>query len=998
MHELGHALGLQHGGSNRFNWKPNYLSVMNYRFSGTGPWLKAGGSRLDYSRSALPDLFEIGGPPLCFGSTCVPDDLFEFPGIGSDDTSLDTRYLCPGGALIKVPAAGTIDWNCNMTLKAGIKTYPNPAVLLLPDPDTEIPVISDVNGDRFCVDPNPKTQVLSTAPNLIGGIFPSGGDDFVMGGQIAAGPNGVLESATKSAGLQTDDVVVAVPPPPPPDLRIDGISPPTAVIVAGPKSKKINTVIPSGVDDQIILYHVVPGPSGKINIVAGVDDVVYNDAASLGGVIRTIYGPDVLNKLTADVQPLLPLLDPGANGSIDSMLGGDVLVPVMIGPGRNGVIESATVSNGLQGDDVVDTAGAQVLPGPDGILQTAAVADEIVQGLHIVDGPNRTCESSPTPGTGDVQSDEDGNGSTFRSPGSVQQGKLTGFDDWHNLQFNFRGGGAGALGSIITELTPEQIEAQVRQVAGSDVTLTVSSSWGTIAADAPVTYHVTATNNGPSPATIVRIAAALPAGMILGGCQPGAGSGGACVGVAAIFPSIAANAAVTVDFTAHTSCNQPAGSTVVASFSATTESTDTHPADNVVTGLVDGRRHQALVPRFVVLPPVVTSSCVGLALGNAVARRRVQPDRQHRQRCPGALFRSDAPSSPGEATTTGGAQATATQAVTAVLADDASCCPVGSHKIIGTSNNDVIVGTSSADCILGLGGQDHIVGGGGDDAISGGDGDDFIDGQDGNDRLYGGAGQDTINGSAGNDFIDGGPGDDTCSGGLGDDTIFGGQGQDHLSGDAGNDRLYGEQGTDVLAGGDGNDDLEGGHAGTTGGTTDQCTGGAGVNLFVSCPTRPDAPAALDACHDGAIDGGETGVDCGGTSCFPCAGGGGCQVSDDCQSGICAAGVCTASKTSLWAALVVTADWGAGYCATMFATNLGTAPTAGWSVRIDTNQSTITSSWVGAFDGTSGSVLVTAPVGQGAIPAGATNGAISFCANRLTSASTFPVVLSRGASF
>ena len=32
MHELGHNLGLQHGGGDCFNFKPNYVSVMNYNF------------------------------------------------------------------------------------------------------------------------------------------------------------------------------------------------------------------------------------------------------------------------------------------------------------------------------------------------------------------------------------------------------------------------------------------------------------------------------------------------------------------------------------------------------------------------------------------------------------------------------------------------------------------------------------------------------------------------------------------------------------------------------------------------------------------------------------------------------------------------------------------------------------------------------------------------------------------------------------------------------
>mgnify|MGYP001769098295 CR=1 FL=1 len=32
MHELGHTLGLRHGGNVETNDKPNYLSVMNYSF------------------------------------------------------------------------------------------------------------------------------------------------------------------------------------------------------------------------------------------------------------------------------------------------------------------------------------------------------------------------------------------------------------------------------------------------------------------------------------------------------------------------------------------------------------------------------------------------------------------------------------------------------------------------------------------------------------------------------------------------------------------------------------------------------------------------------------------------------------------------------------------------------------------------------------------------------------------------------------------------------
>lgn len=65
MHELGHNLGLPHGGGDNDNYKPNYLSIMNYNYT-PSPWQPV----LDYSRAALPTLDEsslseaagIGGP------------------------------------------------------------------------------------------------------------------------------------------------------------------------------------------------------------------------------------------------------------------------------------------------------------------------------------------------------------------------------------------------------------------------------------------------------------------------------------------------------------------------------------------------------------------------------------------------------------------------------------------------------------------------------------------------------------------------------------------------------------------------------------------------------------------------------------------------------------------------------------------------------------------------------------------------------------------------
>lgn len=61
MHELGHNLDLEHGGGDSFNYKPNYLSVMNYTFQ--MPYIVPN-RPLDYSRWVLPTPVEDGSGVL----------------------------------------------------------------------------------------------------------------------------------------------------------------------------------------------------------------------------------------------------------------------------------------------------------------------------------------------------------------------------------------------------------------------------------------------------------------------------------------------------------------------------------------------------------------------------------------------------------------------------------------------------------------------------------------------------------------------------------------------------------------------------------------------------------------------------------------------------------------------------------------------------------------------------------------------------------------------
>jgi len=101
MHELGHNLGLDHGGGDGINYKPNYLSVMNSLFEmpDINPF-----RLLDYSRSRLPDLDERNlneTRGVTDNLSCVSDWLY-------------TAYGRPPYTSAQLPLASLpIDWNGN---------------------------------------------------------------------------------------------------------------------------------------------------------------------------------------------------------------------------------------------------------------------------------------------------------------------------------------------------------------------------------------------------------------------------------------------------------------------------------------------------------------------------------------------------------------------------------------------------------------------------------------------------------------------------------------------------------------------------------------------------------------------------------------------------------------------------------------------------------------------------------------------------------------------
>jgi uncharacterized repeat protein (TIGR01451 family) len=131
MHELGHNLDLGHGGGDNLNFKPNYLSVMNYWYQFTGiPRIGTGGDipptgRLDYSRSRLPALNEAS--------------LDERAGVGDGNAAI--FFFCPDGTQDSAVGNGPINWNCDRDA-------------------LDVGIMSNINGDEDNITHQPVISVL----------------------------------------------------------------------------------------------------------------------------------------------------------------------------------------------------------------------------------------------------------------------------------------------------------------------------------------------------------------------------------------------------------------------------------------------------------------------------------------------------------------------------------------------------------------------------------------------------------------------------------------------------------------------------------------------------------------------------------------------------------------------------------------------------------------------------------------------------------------------
>ncbi|WP_432884440.1 hypothetical protein ACQPYH_43875 [Kribbella sp. CA-245084] len=136
VHELGHNIGLKHGGTDNLNYKPNYLSVMNYSFQ-LGGVLKSDGTKYWGYSNVQPTSINEARPD-------------ETVGLGSLGAGYKTSWKCPNGSTRTTAGAANqpIDWNCD-------------------GGTTDTTTAADINGDKT-------TSILIAQNNWANIVFGGG--------------------------------------------------------------------------------------------------------------------------------------------------------------------------------------------------------------------------------------------------------------------------------------------------------------------------------------------------------------------------------------------------------------------------------------------------------------------------------------------------------------------------------------------------------------------------------------------------------------------------------------------------------------------------------------------------------------------------------------------------------------------------------------------------------------------------------------------------------
>ncbi len=115
MHELGHTVGLRHGGGQDLNYKPNYISVMSYL------WQFSGIKRAGFFGQLFPGAYDFSrtGPLSGGGTIGVLDENNLSEQAGVPATGNVTRFASArhcGSTKRRISRlARPLDWNCNGT-------------------------------------------------------------------------------------------------------------------------------------------------------------------------------------------------------------------------------------------------------------------------------------------------------------------------------------------------------------------------------------------------------------------------------------------------------------------------------------------------------------------------------------------------------------------------------------------------------------------------------------------------------------------------------------------------------------------------------------------------------------------------------------------------------------------------------------------------------------------------------------------------------------------
>jgi YVTN family beta-propeller protein len=319
MQELGHNLGLSHGGRadmENENGKPNYLSVMNYGYSYYLAKQKTDGTRpkiADYSREALPTLNE--------------QRLLESAGVGDQNFVI----VWNGGQGLGDRA---LDWNSNGIIDD--------------QPPQGVPgrtVIADLNGDNSFTD----LRGFDDWHNL-DYIFQDSGD-FADGIHREVSPPHPPDLAEKSAEVQRQ---IEIPP---------SITAPSDIVVLA-NTRDGATGVDLGI--PVVSDNDDPNP------------VVTNDAPAVfpvGTTTVTWTAKDFFANSATDTQLVRVKAPPDCNNP--TIVGNDARNDVLQGTPGNDVID------GLGGNDVINgNGGNDEICGRDGndVINSGAGDDRIGGG------------------------------------------------------------------------------------------------------------------------------------------------------------------------------------------------------------------------------------------------------------------------------------------------------------------------------------------------------------------------------------------------------------------------------------------------------------------------------------------------------------------------------------------------------------------------------------------------------------------------------------------